>query len=183
MNFTKTKIPDIVIIEPKIFKDDRGYFFESFRYDLFEKEMGKINFVQDNESKSTYGTLRGLHYQLPPFAQSKLVRVVFGKVLDVAVDIRKNSPTFGNYVSVELSAENKKQLFVPRGCAHGYVALSDTVIFQYKVDNFYNKESEGGIIWNDEEIGIDWMIDEKDIILSEKDELLPKFENADIFEV
>lgn len=181
MKFTKTKIPDVVLIEPKIFKDDRGYFFESFRYDLFEKEIGKINFVQDNESKSTYGTLRGLHYQLPPFAQSKLVRVVYGKVLDVAVDIRKNSPTFGKYVSAELSAENKKQLFAPRGFAHGYVALSDTAIFQYKVDNYYNKESEGGIIWNDEEIDIDWMIDEKDVILSEKDELLTKFVSAEIF--
>ncbi len=176
MIFIKTEIPEVVIVEPKIWEDERGYFFESFRKDLFEQEIGKINFIQENESFSTYGTLRGLHYQLPPFAQSKLVRVVHGKVLDVAVDIRKGSPTFGKYVSVELSGENKKQLFIPQGFAHGFVTLSETAIFQYKVDNVYNRESEGGIIWNDETIGIDWGLNELEVKLSEKDLKLQSIE-------
>lgn len=174
MIFTKTKIQEVVIIEPKIWKDDRGYFFESFRYELFEQEIGKISFIQENESFSTYGTLRGLHYQKPPFAQSKLVRVIQGKVLDVAVDIRKDSKTFGKYISVELSSENKKQFFIPRGFAHGFVVLSDTAIFQYKVDNYYNKESEGGIIWNDRTLNIDWEIEVDLIKISDKDKVLPK---------
>ncbi len=182
MQFIKTEIPEVVIIEPKIWEDERGYFFESFRQDLFEQEIGKINFIQENESKSTYGTLRGLHYQLPPFAQSKLVRVIEGKVLDVAVDIRKDSPTFGKYVSVELSGENKKQLFIPQGFAHGFVTLSETAIFQYKVDNIYNKESEGGIIWNDATIGINWGLEINDILLAPKDFLLPNIKNVQIFE-
>jgi len=148
---------------------------------LFEKEIGKINFIQENESFSTYGTLRGLHYQLPPFAQSKLVRVVHGKVLDVAVDIRKGSPTFGKYVSVELSSENKKQLFIPQGFAHGFVTLSKTAIFLYKVDNIYNKESEGGIIWDDETIGIDWGLEINDSLLAPKDLIHPGIGYAKLF--
>ncbi len=182
MIFTKTKIPEVIIIEPKVWKDERGYFYESFRQDFFEKEIRKINFIQDNESKSTYGTLRGLHYQLPPFAQSKLVKVVHGKVLDIAVDIRRGSPTFGKYVSIELSAENKKQLFIPKGFAHGFVTLSKTAIFQYKVDNYYNKESERGIIWNDKELEINWEIKKEEILLAEKDSLLPSLTETTKFD-
>ena len=178
MKFIKTEIPEVVIIEPKIWKDDRGYFFESFKLDQFQKEIGNINFVQENESKSVYGSLRGLHYQLPPFAQSKLVRVTEGKVLDVAVDIRKSSPTFGKYVSVELSGENKRQLFIPRGFAHGFLTLSEIYIFQYKIDNYYSKEAEAGIIYNDEKLNIDWQIDAKNIKLSDKDKLLPNFNDS-----
>ena len=137
MNFIQTEIPEVIIIEPKVFGDSRGYFLESFNKKEFERNIGKIDFVQDNESKSTYGVLRGLHYQLPPFAQSKLVRVIKGEVLDVAVDIRKGSPTFGKHVAVELSEENKKQLFIPRGFAHGFLTLSKEAIFTYKVDNYY----------------------------------------------
>jgi dTDP-4-dehydrorhamnose 3,5-epimerase len=174
MKFTKTIIPEVVIIEPKVWEDDRGFFFESFRQDLFEKEIGKINFIQENESFSTYGTLRGLHLQLPPFAQSKLVRVVHGTVLDVAVDIRKDSSTFGKYVAVELSSENKKQFFIPRGFAHGFVVLSETAVFQYKVDNYYNKDSESGIIWNDKTLNIDWRLGDSLIKVSDKDKILPK---------
>lgn len=182
MKFINTKIPDVIIIEPKVWDDDRGYFFESFRSDLFNENVGPINYIQDNESFSTFGTLRGLHYQLPPFAQSKLVRVIHGKVLDVAVDIRKSSPAFGKHVSVELSADNKKQFFIPRGFAHGFLTLSETAVFQYKVDNYYNKESEGGIIWNDSKLSIDWSIGENEIVLSDKDKLLPSFHNAKVFE-
>lgn len=178
MNFIKTDIPDVVIIEPKIFGDERGYFFESFRQDQFEKHIGEVNFIQDNESKSTFGVLRGLHYQLPPFAQSKLVRVIKGKVLDVAVDIRKNSPTFGKHVTVELSEDNKRQLFIPRGFAHGFVSLSDEVIFSYKCDNYYNKESEASIMYNDETLDIDWKIKSENVLLSDKDKKHPNFENA-----
>lgn len=175
MKFIKTEIPEVVIIAPKIWKDDRGYFFESFKKELFDSEIGKINFIQENESYSTFGSLRGLHYQLPPFAQSKLVKVVKGKVLDVAVDIRKNSPTFGKYVIVELNDENKKQLFIPQGFAHGFVTLSKYAIFQYKVDNIYSKECEAGIIFNDTELDIDWQIDPENVLLSDKDKLLPDF--------
>ena len=181
MKFFRTEIPDLVIIEPQIWEDERGYFFESFRQDLFEKEIGKINFVQENESFSTYGTLRGLHFQHPPFAQSKLVRVVYGRVLDVAVDIRKGSPTFGKYISVELSSENKKQFFIPRGFAHGFLTLSEKAIFQYKVDNYYNKEAECGIVWNDEELEIDWKIKLNSLILSPKDQALPMFKDTKLF--
>lgn len=182
MILTKTKIPDIKLITPTVHSDDRGYFFESFRQDLFENEIGKINFVQDNESKSTFGVLRGLHYQLPPFAQSKLVRVIKGKVLDVAVDIRKSSPTFGQYVAVELSEENKLQMFIPQGFAHAYVVLSDEAIFQYKVDNYYSPNHDRGIIYNDPEIKIEWPIPESELIISNKDKNLPKFQNAELFD-
>ena len=182
MKFIKTKIPEVVIIEPRVFEDDRGYFFESFKQSEFEKNIGKVDFVQENESRSTYGVLRGLHYQLPPFAQAKLVRVTEGKVLDVAVDIRKGSTTFGQFVAVELSAENKKQLFVPRGFAHGFVCLSDTVVFAYKCDNYYSKESEASIQYNDERLIIDWKVDPKDILLSEKDGIHPSLENAILFD-
>jgi len=171
MNYIKTEIEGVFIIEPKVFSDNRGYFFESYRQDEFDANIGKINFIQDNESKSAYGVLRGLHYQKPPFSQSKLVRVVYGKVLDVAVDIRKDSPTFGKHIAVELSGENKRQFFIPRGFAHGFAVLSDEVVFQYKCDNYYNRESEGGIAWNDPAMGIDWKIENP--LLSEKDKNNP----------
>ena len=183
MNFIKTKIPDLVLCKPTIFNDERGYFFESFKKESFEKFIGyTVNFNQDNEAKSTKGVLRGLHYQLPPFAQSKFVRVVKGKVLDIAVDIRKGSPTFGQYEAVELSEENKYQLFIPQGFAHGYVVLSDEAIFSYKVDNYYHKKSERGIIYNDTSLKIDWQLPIKELIISEKDKLQPTFEKADKFE-
>ena len=165
----KTHIDGVVIIEPKVFGDERGYFFESFSEEWFRENVCDTQFVQDNESKSKYGVLRGLHFQKTPFAQAKLVRVVKGRVLDVAVDIRKDSPTFGKHVAVELSEENKRQFFIPRGFAHGFVVLSDEAVFQYKCDNYYAPQSEGGIIWNDPELNIDWQIPEEDIILSEKD--------------
>ncbi len=173
MEVIKTKIEGVVILEPKLFKDERGYFFESFSQREFEQKVAPIRFVQDNESKSSYGVLRGLHFQNPPFAQSKLVRVVVGEVLDVAVDIRKNSPTFGQYVSCLLTAENHRQFFLPQGMAHGFVVLSQTAIFQYKCDNFYNPQSEGAIAWNDPQLNIDWQIDPKNVILSEKDKKHP----------
>ena len=173
MEVSKTKIEGVVILEPKLFKDERGYFFESFSQREFEQKVAPIRFVQDNESKSSYGVLRGLHFQNPPFAQSKLVRVVVGEVLDVAVDIRKNSPTFGQYVSCLLTAENHRQFFLPQGMAHGFVVLSQTAIFQYKCDNFYNPQSEGAIAWNDPQLNIDWQIDPKKVILSEKDKKHP----------
>ncbi len=169
MQFVPTNISDVVIIEPKLWNDPRGYFFESYREDLFQQQIGKIDWVQDNESYSTYGTLRGLHYQLAPHAQSKLVRVIQGKVLDVAVDIRQSSPTFGQHVAVELSADNKRQLFIPRGFAHGFVVLSETAIFQYKVDNYYNKDCDRGIAFNDPALAIDWQIDLAQVQLSDKD--------------
>ncbi len=181
MKITKTKLAGVYIIEPKIFNDERGYFFESFSLKWFEDNVCKTTFVQDNESKSTYGVLRGLHFQKAPYAQAKLVRVIKGKVWDVAVDIRKDSPTFGQYVGVELSEENKKQIFIPRGFAHGFAVLSDEAIFQYKCDNYYMPESEGAIIWNDKEIGIDWKIPEKDIILSEKDKKHPTLSASTYF--
>jgi dTDP-4-dehydrorhamnose 3,5-epimerase len=169
MNVIKTKIEGVVIIEPKIFKDDRGYFYESFNQKEFDEKVCKTVFVQDNQSKSSYGVIRGLHFQKPPHAQSKLVRCIKGRVLDVAVDIRKGSPTFGQYVSVELTEDNHLQFFIPRGFAHGFSVLSEEAVFQYKCDNFYAPESEGGIAWNDPTIGIDWKIPIKDIILSNKD--------------
>lgn len=175
MEIIKTNIEDVLIIKPAILSDSRGYFFESFVQKEFEQKVCKTVFVQDNESKSSYGVLRGLHYQLPPFAQAKLVRVIKGKVLDVAVDIRKKSPTFGKYAAVELSEENHLQLFIPRGFAHGFVVLSNETIFQYKCDNYYSPQNEGAIIWNDETVGIDWKIAEHDIILSEKDKKHPAF--------
>ncbi len=179
MSFIKTEIEDVWVIEPKIFKDDRGYFYESFNAETFNKETGlNINFVQDNQSKSNKGVLRGMHYQTGEHAQAKLVRVLQGSVQDVAVDLRKDSPTFGKHCSIVLTAENHKQLFVPRGFAHGFLVLEDETIFAYKCDNFYNKESEGGLIYNDETIAINWELETEDFILSEKDIELPNLENA-----
>lgn len=181
MRFIKADIPDIRIIEPIIFSDDRGYFEETYRKDKLEEAIGySIDFVQDNESKSSYGVLRGLHFQLPPFAQSKLVRVIKGKILDVAVDIRKGSPTFGKYVAVELSEENKRMVFIPRGFAHGFVVLSDEAIFSYKVDNYYSKENDCGIAYNDPALGIDWQLDTDALKLSEKDQIQQLLSDADI---
>ncbi len=173
MNVIKTDIEGLFIIEPKVFGDHRGYFFESFSERDFNSQVCQVRFVQDNESKSRYGVLRGLHFQKPPYAQSKLVRVVKGTVLDVAVDIRMGSPTFGRHVAVELTEDNHRQFFISRGFAHGFVVLSDEVIFQYKCDNFYEPESEGAIAWNDPALGIDWKIPAEDIILSEKDKKHP----------
>ena len=169
MNIIKTSIEGVTIIEPRLFKDERGYFFESFNQREFEEKVCKTTFVQDNESKSGYGVIRGLHYQKPPFAQSKLVRVIKGAVLDVAVDIRKDSPTFGQHVAVELTEENHRQFFIPRGFAHGFSVLSEEVIFQYKCDEFYHPEAEGAIAWNDAELGIDWRIPLEKVLVSEKD--------------
>lgn len=177
MEVIKTNIEGVVIIEPRIFKDDRGYFFESFSQREFEEKVCKTTFVQDNESKSSYGVLRGLHFQKPPFAQSKLVRVIKGAVLDVAVDIRKGSLTFGQYVSVELTGENHRQFFIPRGFAHGFSVLSEEVIFQYKCDNFYSPQSEGAIAWNDPDLNIDWRIPAEKVVLSEKDSKHPRLKD------
>ena len=171
MEVIKTAIEGVVIIEPKVFKDQRGYFFESFSQREFEAKVRKINFVQDNESMSSYGVMRGLHFQRPPYTQSKLVRCVKGKVLDVAVDIRKGSPTYGQHVAVELSEDNHRQFFVPRGFAHGFAVLSDTAVFQYKCDNFYAPQADGGISFKDESLGIDWKIPTDKAILSDKDTL------------
>ena len=169
MDVIKTDIEGLVIIEPKIFSDSRGYFFESFSQKEFEEKVRKVNFVQDNESMSSYGVMRGLHFQRPPFAQSKLVRCVKGRVLDVAIDIRKGSPTYGQHVAVELSEDNHRQFFVPRGFAHGFIVLSETAIFQYKCDNFYAPEADGGINIKDDTLKIDWQISMEKAILSEKD--------------
>ena len=169
MEVIKTAIEGVVIIEPKVFRDARGYFFESFSQREFEEKVRPINFVQDNESMSSYGVMRGLHFQRPPYAQSKLVRCVNGKVLDVAVDIRKGSPTYGQHVAVELSEDNHRQFFVPRGFAHGFAVLSETAVFQYKCDNFYAPEADGGISIKDETLNIDWQIPIDKAILSEKD--------------
>ena len=169
MEVIKTDIDGLVILEPKVFKDSRGYFFESFSQREFEEKVRKVNFVQDNESMSTYGVMRGLHFQRPPYSQSKLVRCVKGKVLDVAVDIRRGSPTYGQHVAVELSEDNHRQFFIPRGFAHGFVVLSETAKFQYKCDNFYTPEADGGISIKDESLGIDWGISIEDAVLSEKD--------------
>ena len=169
MNVIKTDIEGVVIIEPKIFEDSRGYFFESFSQREFEEKVGKINFVQDNESKSSYGVMRGLHFQKPPYTQSTLVRCVKGSVLDVAVDIREGSPTYGKHVAVELTEDNHRQLFIPKGFAHGFSVLSDTAVFQYKCDEFYHLEADGGINILDESLGIDWRIPMDKAILSEKD--------------
>ena len=171
MEVINTAIDGVVIIEPKVFKDQRGYFFESFSQREFEAKVRKINFVQDNESMSSYGVMRGLHFQRPPYTQSKLVRCVRGKVLDVAVDIRKGSPTYGQHVAVELSEDNHRQFFVPRGFAHGFAVLTDTAVFQYKCDNFYAPQADGGISIKDESLGIDWKIPTDKAILSEKDTL------------
>lgn len=178
MQITQTKLQDCFILEPKIFTDERGYFFESFSERNFTENVCHTHFVQDNESKSDYGVLRGLHFQNPPFAQAKLVRVIKGAVLDVVVDIRKSSPSFGEHISIELTEDNKKQLFVPRGFAHGFVVLKNETIFQYKCDNYYNKESEGGILWNDIELAIDWKVPTDKIVLSEKDKANQPFKMA-----
>lgn len=179
MDIIKTAIDGVVIIEPRLFKDERGYFFESFSQKEFEEKVCKTVFVQDNESKSSYGVLRGLHFQKPPFAQSKLVRVVRGAVLDVAVDIRKGSPTFGKHVAVELTAENHRQFFIPRGFAHGFSVLSQEVVFQYKCDNYYAPQSEGALAWDDPDLGIDWRIPVAEIVLSKKDKAHPRLKDAD----
>lgn len=179
MELIKTSIEGVVILQPRIFKDERGYFFESFSQRDFEQEVCRTVFVQDNESCSCYGVLRGLHFQKPPHVQSKLVRVVKGQVLDVAVDIRRGSPTFGKHVAVELSDENKRQFFLPRGFAHGFVVLSEEAVFQYKCDNYYAPESEGALAWNDPELAIDWRIPANEIILSEKDKKHPCLREAD----
>lgn len=178
MEIIQTKIAGTYILEPRIFGDERGYFFESYSQRDFEKQVCQTVFVQDNESKSCYGVIRGLHFQKPPFTQSKLVRVIQGKVLDIAVDIRRGSPTFGQHVAVELSGENKRQFFIPRGFAHGFAVLSDEAIFQYKCDNFYAPESEGALAWNDPDIGIDWQIPNDKVILSEKDKHHPFLKDA-----
>lgn len=179
MKVIKTAIDGVYILEPRIFRDDRGYFFESFSQREFEEKIGKINFVQDNESKSSYGVMRGLHFQRPPYAQSKLVRCVKGAVLDVAVDIRKGSPTYGQHVAVELTADNHRQFFIPRGFAHGFAVLSDEAIFQYKCDNFYAPQADGGISILDASLNIDWQIPTEKAILSEKDTKHPLLQDFD----
>lgn len=173
MPFIKTDFPGLIVFEPKVFGDHRGYFYESYNANSFKEGGINTTFVQDNQARSTYGVLRGLHYQLGEHAQAKLVRVIEGSVLDVVVDLREGSPTYGQSYAIELSAENKKQLFVPRGFAHGYVVLSETAEFFYKCDNFYNKESEGGLIYNDPQLKIDWRVDLEKAQLSEKDLILP----------
>lgn len=174
MEFIRQDIPEVVLIKPKVHGDERGYFLETFRQDLFQSETGiKTDFIQDNESKSSKGVLRGLHFQLPPYAQSKLVRVIDGEVLDVAVDIRQNSPTYGQHVSVRLSAANKHQLFIPRGFAHGFVVLSDSATFAYKVDNYYAPEHDRGLKFDDSHLGIDWELPSSQLQLSDKDKRHP----------
>ncbi|MGO4905332.1 dTDP-4-dehydrorhamnose 3,5-epimerase [Flavobacterium sp. W20_MBD1_R3] len=179
MNFIPTKLDGCYIIEPKIIKDERGYFMESFNENTFQKGVQQdVHFVQDNQSFSTKGVLRGLHYQTGSHCQAKLVRVLHGEVLDIAVDIRPESKTFGEHIAISLSADNQKQFFVPRGFAHGFLVLSETATFFYKCDNFYNKESEGGILFNDPELNIDWQFPEAELIISEKDQILPTLANA-----
>lgn len=183
MEYKKTEIDGVWVLEPKVFNDARGYFFEAWKQNDFDEHIGHhVEFVQDNESKSSYGVLRGLHYQKGDSSQAKLVRVIKGRVLDVAVDIRKSSPTFGKYVMVELSDENKRQFFIPRGFAHGFLVLSDEAIFTYKVDNKYAPQDEASIRWNDETIGIEWPIDPKDVLTSEKDLKAKSLCEADVFE-
>lgn len=182
MNYIQTEINGVWIIEPKVFKDERGYFMEAFKKEEFEANVGKVNFIQDNESKSSFGVLRGLHYQKGEFSQAKLVRVIKGTVLDVAVDIRKSSPTYGKYVSVELSEENKRQFFIPRGFAHGFLVLSDEAVFTYKVDNAYAPQAEASILYNDADLGIDWPIAEEQVIMSAKDKQAVHFKDAEVFQ-
>jgi len=179
LNFFPQSIPDVLLIEPEVHGDSRGYFTESFRQDLLDDFLGyEVNFIQDNESKSSKGVLRGLHYQLPPYEQTKLVRVIEGKVLDVAVDIRQSSPTFGQYVSTELSSDNHRQLFIPKGFAHGFVVLSESAVFVYKVDNYYSPDDDRGIAYNDRQIGIDWMLKSDELQLSNKDKSHPTLSEA-----
>jgi dTDP-4-dehydrorhamnose 3,5-epimerase len=183
MTFTRTAIPDVVIIDPKVHGDARGYFVETFRADKLSEFLGfNVSFCQDNESASRYGVLRGLHYQLPPYAQTKLVRVIEGEVLDIAVDIREGSPTYGQHVAVRLSGENKRQIFIPRGFAHGFVVLSETCTFAYKVDNYYSPECDRGIAFNDPALGIDWVVEKINLQLSAKDTQQPLLKDADLFE-
>lgn len=184
MEYKETEIKGVWVLTPKVFNDARGYFFEAWKQADFDEHIGRhVEFIQDNESKSSYGVLRGLHYQKGEYSQAKLVRVIKGKVLDVAVDIRKSSPTFGKYVMVELSEDNKRQFFIPRGFAHGFLVLSDEAIFTYKVDNVYAPQHEASIRWDDETIGIKWPIDPKDVLTSEKDHLRAKsFKDAEVFE-
>ena len=179
MNIIDTYIPDLYVFEPKVFEDNRGYFFESYNTNYLKAKGIDIQFVQDNESKSLYGVIRGLHYQLAPYAQTKLVRVIVGTVLDVAVDLRQNSPTYGKSFSIELSAENKKQLFIPQGFAHGFSVLSETAVFSYKCDNFYAPQAERGILYNDPQLNIDWIVDADKANVSGKDAILPVFEKAE----
>jgi len=178
MPFIKTQFPGLLIFEPKIFEDERGYFFESYNQKLFSEEGIEINFVQDNQASSSFGVIRGLHFQKDPYAQTKLIRVLSGNIIDAVVDIRKNSPTYGKAYTIELSAENKKQLLVPQGFAHGYSVISETAEVFYKCDQFYNKESEGGILWNDPDLQIDWEIPSDKSIVSEKDKNNPALENC-----
>lgn len=182
MKFTEQKIKGVWVIEPKVYTDERGYFMESYKKDLFEEHIGKIEFIQDNESRSTKGVLRGMHYQRGYFSQAKLVRVLCGRVLDVVVDLRKHSSTFGQYVAVELSDTNKKQLFIPRGFAHGFLVLSDEAVFSYKVDNTYSPTHETSLLWNDPKVGIDWGISEEEIILSAKDKEAKPLSEAVVFD-
>lgn len=182
MEYRKTEIDGVYILEPRVFNDARGYFFEAWKKEDFEEHVGKVDFIQDNESKSSYGVLRGLHYQKGNYSQAKLVRVIKGKVLDVAVDIRKSSPTFGKHVMVELSDENKRQFFIPRGFAHGFLVLSDEAVFTYKVDNIYAPQHEASIRWNDEDINIQWPIDIKDVVTSEKDLKASSLKDAELFD-
>ncbi len=182
MEYEETSIKGVWILTPKVFNDNRGYFFEAWKKSDFEAHVGKVDFIQDNESKSSYGVLRGLHYQKGEYSQAKLVRVIKGKVLDVAVDLRKSSPTFGKHVMVELSEDNKRQLFIPRGFAHGFLVLSPEAIFTYKVDNIYAPAHEASIRWNDPQIGINWPIDQKDVVTSPKDMEGKKFKDADVFD-
>ena len=179
MEIVKTAIKGVVIIEPRLSKDERGYFFESFSQRDFDRQVRPVHFVQDNESKSSYGVLRGLHFQKPPFAQSKLVRVIKGAVLDVAVDIRKGSPTFGQHVAVELTEDNHRQFFIPRGFAHGFSVLTPEVVFQYKCDNFYAPQSEGALAWDDPDLGIDWRVPAGQVVLSEKDKHHARLKDAE----
>lgn len=182
MNYLQTVVQGVYVIEPKVYNDARGYFFEAWKKEEFEERLGRVEFIQDNESKSSYGVLRGLHYQKGEFSQAKLVRVIKGKVLDVAVDIRRSSPTFGKHVMVELSEENKRQLFIPRGFAHGFLVMSDEAIFTYKVDNVYAPQEEAGIRWNDPQLAIEWPIDPKEVLTSEKDLCAPYLKDAVLFD-
>jgi dTDP-4-dehydrorhamnose 3,5-epimerase len=178
MPFSKTQFPGLLIFEPTVFEDSRGYFFESYNQKLFSENGIEINFVQDNQAQSSFGIVRGLHFQMDPFAQTKLIRVLSGKIIDAVVDIRKNSPTYGNAYTIELSAENKKQLLIPKGFAHGYSVISETAEVFYKCDAFYRKESEGGILWNDPKLNIDWKVPVDKVLVSEKDARYPSLENC-----
>ena len=182
MDYKETCIPGVFVIEPRVFNDARGYFFEAFKKDEFNEHVGEIDFIQDNESKSSYGVLRGLHYQKGEWSQAKLVRVIKGRVLDVAVDIRKSSPTFGQHVMVELSEDNKRQFFIPRGFAHGFLVMSQEAVFTYKVDNVYAPQAEAGIRFDDPDLAIEWPINSKDMLLSDKDVKAPRMKDAELFE-